>query len=176
MPEMLPLELDYDKVAHRGAFVSGLISRDKISRNEGLFSLRTDVSANLAFEKVESDDIMLVCNVSAVALIDCQRCLETFEFKLNKSSEFVVREQNDDQLLKSMDSDGRDIFFANNGKLDVLELIEDELLLAVPMIPRHEEFHLCGFIEHSPEADEAREVRKPFAKLREMIADSGDNN
>ena len=106
---------------------------------------------------------------------ECQRCLELVEFDISKSSEFFICE-NVDKNTKSLSlDDGRDIFYANNGKLDVLGLVEDELLLAIPMIPKHEDVSSCGVIDHYPFGEGISEVRRPFAHLRELI-DAGDKN
>ena len=155
--------------------MSGMLQRNAFTRNEGIFSLVSDVSVKLSFRQNENGDVTLNADVSALVSADCQRCLELLEFEIKKSSEFSICE-NDDKNTENLPlNDDKDIFYANNGKLDVLGLVEDELLLAVPMIPKHENISLCGAMNHEPASEGIPDVRRPFADLRELI-DSSDEN
>ena len=155
--------------------MSGMLKRNAFTRNEGIFSLVSDVSVKLSFRQNENGEVTLNADVSAVISTDCQRCLELLEFEIKKSSEFSICE-NDDKNTENLPlNDDKDIFYANNGKLDVLGLVEDELLLAVPMIPKHENISSCGAMNHEPASEGIPDVRRPFADLRELI-DSSDNN
>jgi uncharacterized protein len=152
-----------------------MLKRNAFTRNEGIFSLVSDVSVKLSFRQNENDEVTLNAEVSALVSADCQRCLELLEFEIKKSSEFSIRENDDKNDGNLPLEDGRDIFYANNGKLDVLGLVEDELLLAVPMIPKHENTSSCGAMGHEPDNEHICDVRRPFADLRELI-DSSDEN
>ena len=175
MHAILPKVIDYSKFVARGELVSGMLERNAFTRNEGIFSLVSDVSVKLSFHQNENGAVTLNSDVSAVVSADCQRCLELLEFEIKKSSEFSVCE-NDDKNTENLPlNDDRDIFYANNGKLDVLGLVEDELLLAVPMIPKHENISSCGTMNHEPASEGIPDVRRPFADLRELI-DSSDEN
>ena len=175
MHAILPKVIDYKKFVARGELVSGMLKRNVFTRNKGIFSLVSDVSVKLSFRQNENGEVTLNADVSAVVSADCQRCLELLEFEIKKSSEFSIRE-NDDKNSRNLPlDDGRDIFYANNGKLDVLGLVEDELLLAVPMIPKHENISSCGALNHEPDSEGISDVRRPFADLRELI-DASDEN
>jgi len=91
----------------------------------------------------------------------CQRCLGPVETPLapQRSFLFVAGEEQAAQL----DADTDDDVLALTRALDLRELIEDELLLALPLVPRHE---LCPQplpMDHGDEPEEARE--NPFAAL-----------
>ena len=175
MHAILPKVIDYNKFVARGELVSGMLKRNAFTRNEGIFSLVSDVSVKLSFRQNENGEVTLNAGVSAVVSADCQRCLELLEFEIKKSSEFSIRENDDKNTGNLPLDDGRDIFYANNGKLDVLGLVEDELLLAVPMIPKHENISSCGSMDHEPDSKGISGVRRPFADLRELI-DASDEN
>ena len=175
MHAILPKVIDYNKFVARRELVSGMLKRSAFTRNEGIFSLVSDVSVKLSFRQNENGEVTLNADVSAAVSADCQRCLELLEFKIKKSSEFSIRENDDKNTGNLPLDDGRDIFYANNGKLDILGLVEDELLLAVPMIPKHENISSCGAMDHEPDSKGIFDVRRPFADLRELI-DAGDEN
>ena len=172
---MLPKMIDYNKYVSRGGLFTGILERNSFTRHKGIFSLVSDVSVKFSFEQNEHGEVTLNANVSAAVCAECQRCLELVEFEISKSSEFSICENVDKSTKNLSLDDSRDIFYANNGKLDVLGLVEDELLLAIPMIPKHEDVSSCGAIDHYPSGEEISDVRRPFAHLRELI-DTGDKN
>jgi uncharacterized metal-binding protein YceD (DUF177 family) len=56
---------------------------------------------------------------------------------------------------------------APEGKIALRDLVEEELLLSVPLVPRHDDPRECGV-----SADEATEddgMQKPFAGLGELL-------
>lgn len=79
----------------------------------------------------------LVVAVDGMLSLRCQRCLEALRYPLELRSllEFVDREC--DLTQEELEDDSRD-FLPNQKDLDVATLIEDEILLALPTVPRHE--------------------------------------
>ena len=68
--------------------------------------------------------------------LQCQRCLQPVgcELAVQRAFLFVAGEDAAAQL----DADSEDDVLALTRALDLRELIEDELLLALPLVPRHE--------------------------------------
>jgi uncharacterized metal-binding protein YceD (DUF177 family) len=51
-------------------------------------------------------------------------------------------------------------------------LVEDELLLALPIIPQHEAGEVCALPAgegESPDAADTAEMRRPFAGLKDLL-------
>ncbi len=76
--------------------------------------------------------------VSGVVQLVCQRCLTPLEFKIASESVLVLApdEGRADDMEMTLDDDAVDVIIASK-TLDVLELIEDEALLALPLAPKH---------------------------------------
>lgn len=95
--------------------------------------------------------------------LECQRCLKpvAVALKIERSFLFVHGEDAAAQL----DTDSEDDVLALTRALDLRELIEDELLLAMPLVPRHEICPVPLVVNES--ADEAAFADKPnpFAVL-----------
>jgi len=73
---------------------------------------------------------------SATVSLTCQRCLQPVQEHLSLSRSFMfVR---DEALAASLDAESEDDVLALSRHLDALELVEDELLLSLPLVPRHE--------------------------------------
>ena len=90
----------------------------------------------------------------------CQRCMERLDFPLHVESTLELLESEADLTQEDLEDDSRD-FLPAEKKLDVLALIEDEVLLALPIVPKHEacEPLVATRDEHEP---------SPFAVLAKL--------
>lgn len=95
--------------------------------------------------------------------LECQRCLQPMRVPLHAERRifFVAGEE----AAAALDAESDDDVLALTPELDLAELIEDELLLALPLVPRHAQ---CpqplprAFVEDDPAIDPAD---NPFAVL-----------
>lgn len=80
--------------------------------------------------------IWLHLQASARVHRTCQRCLQPVELELHvdRRLRFVA----DENLAAELDADAEEDVLALERALDLHELVEDELLLALPMVPRHD--------------------------------------
>jgi uncharacterized protein len=108
--------------------------------------------------------LWLHLRAAARLTLQCQRCLEPMSVPLNieRSILFVPGEAAAEQL----DAECEDDVLALTPALDLRELVEDELLLAQPLVPRHE---VCpNALPLKDEADLTQERPNPFAVLAEL--------
>ncbi|EXI82094.1 MAG: hypothetical protein AW10_00779 [Candidatus Accumulibacter appositus] len=118
-----------------------------------LADLLVDSAGSLAY-RLEGcvgsrDRSQLQLQVDGVLSLCCQRCLESLPYAVQLRSlfEFVA---NDSELTQEeLEDDSRD-FLPVEKELDVLALIEDEILLALPTVPRHDDCVLPGAVRESP--------------------------
>ncbi len=76
--------------------------------------------------------------IEAELTLRCQRCLGSYVHGLRVRNELPIA-RNEDELARWEEEDPLlDGLVANRG-LDVRELIEDEMILSLPVIPRHPE-------------------------------------
>jgi uncharacterized protein len=88
------------------------------------------------------------------AAMTCQCCLGPVDVRLEAESELELAES--EAAIEAAD-DGADRVVAT-AAMDVVTLVEDELILALPMVPRHEECAPRG-------AQGQDEAGSPFAAL-----------
>jgi uncharacterized protein len=112
-------------------------------------------------------------SVEARPWLVCQRCLSPFEWRL--VSEFKVA------FVASEDRDGEvpieyEAVLAPNGRAPLAELVEDELLLALPLVPMHERLEECRAHPETQESGTAPDedaknegTTRPFANLRDLL-------
>lgn len=100
----------------------------------------------------------------------CQRCLQpvAVDLAIDRTLRFAA----DEATAAALDADSEEDVLAMDRRLDLPALVEDELLLALPLVPRHE---VCdqpltsdasaAEAEASPAGDE---VAHPFAALARL--------
>lgn len=98
----------------------------------------------------------------------CQRCLEPVQLNLefDRAYRFVRSEEE----AEALDMESEEDVLAYVDDFNVLQLVEDELLLAIPAIPRHES---CGgsiqyeWMDSDFDATQV-EKKNPFAVLEQL--------
>lgn len=96
--------------------------------------------------------------------LQCQRCLAPVLEPVRARRAFVFVA--DEATAEAMDEESEEDVLVLSRDLDALSLVEDELILALPLVPRHE---VCPQILSGAVADEAFEAASqrpnPFAGL-----------
>jgi uncharacterized protein len=112
-----------------------------------LSDLLTDSAGCLAFRVAgrigTSKRSQLLLEVDGVLALCCQRCLEAMAYRLKLRSVLEFVDSDGDLTQEELEDDSRD-FLPNQRELDLAVLIEDEILLALPTAPRHDDCALPG--------------------------------
>lgn len=116
-----------------------------------------EVSWHLEGFKGARGEPMLRLTVGGSIPLACQRCLEAIDFKLAVDSVLEIVPAGADLSQDELEDDSRD-YLPVEKELDVAELVEDEILLSLPVAPRHDG---CGL----PGASGAGDRVNPFAAL-----------
>lgn len=119
-------------------------------------------------------EVWLHLTAQACVNMRCQRCLGALAVPLDLDRWIrFVREASEAEAL---DAELEDDVLELERQMDLRELIEDELLLALPLVPRHD---VCPQpLPHSagddPATEEAPQRPNPFAALAQLKKKSGD--
>lgn len=144
--------------ARDGRVLEGTLAVSDLDR---LHDLLAEISGEVTFRlkgfKGDSGESMLHLEVFGVIPLACQRCLEAVPCDLDVDSLLELIPEGAELSQDELEDDTRD-FLPVVRELDVVELVEDEILLALPVAPRHE---TCGL----PGTADAGERINPFAKL-----------
>ncbi len=116
----------------------------------------------------DEDRVLLHLQVDASVQLVCQRCLQpvTVPVQVRTTLRFV----RDESLAEKLDEDSEEDVMALSATLSLPELIEDELILALPVVPRHAACPRPLPMSSGASANEAAE--QPFAGLASMLRDS----
>jgi uncharacterized protein len=121
--------------------------------------------ARLALRLVDAVPTGELDVVAGVTLV-CQRCLQPMPQKLHSDSQLAFVLQESDRVPA-----GHEAITGDPKRVDLAELVEDELLLALPAIARHAPGEHCRLPGDAALAGEppAAEMRRPFAGLKDLL-------
>lgn len=168
----IPPHVDPRKLADRGATLEGELPIKQFSRLcEQLVSDAGSVHVRLEFGRDEQGLIVMRGELEVEVQMVCQRCLEAATLPVHSEFVYAVLREgaSADSLPKSYDA-----LEVGEEPLDLIELVEDELLLALPIVPAHEPDacqHPAGFAA-APEPS-VNEVSRsnPFDVLAQLKRD-----
>jgi uncharacterized protein len=131
--------------------------RDVLASDEG------EVAYEISGMRDERGRPSLRLKVSGTLTLRCQRCLEPMPFEVQTNETLVLAATLAEIHAEPADTQAPDRVVAGK-EMPLRELIEDELLLAVPYAPRHESCTASG-TENEPQKV------SPFAGLRGLMRD-----
>lgn len=100
-------------------------------------------------------------HVTGALHLTCQRCLDAFEHLLEVEALLLLFGSESDLAAVPVDPEGPDCIVATK-EMAVRDLIEEEVLLAIPYAPRHERCRAGAGAEGAPRPG-------PFADLRARL-------
>ncbi len=169
----IPITLDPVRAAQRGLSYEGVVPFDTLTRlGEVVTAGDSEVQVNVHCKKDKQGNNVIAGNASTKVVLQCQRCNEDLGLDLElefayspvgigKSSEHLPEYYE----IAEMDEDG---------EINLHRLIEDELMLAIPIIPAHEDSN-CQYSEQPlsfGEIEAKDDKPNPFDILKQLKKDS----
>ena len=183
--QRLPVEVDPYRLVEQGRIYEGRIPQGDFPRlKEQLFkgdkSSSGDnaadklVEVKLEFTHTETGLPVIIGNISTTLNMPCQRCLKMESMPFETSLE-VVLVSSDAEAERLQE--GYDIWLVEDQRLFLQDFIEDEILLAMPLVVTHEACESAKeLIEALPEVvtegdeqtDSTQKKENPFAVLKDL--------
>ncbi len=182
LPNELPEIIDPLKLCRQslgvGASLSGSVCASKLSKKEVCSSLTNKiinkpiiVALNFFYDLNKIH--VIEGEISTQLQLNCQRCLEDFDFELTQKIYVgVVRSI---EAAKQL-SERYEPLLLEDGKVNLLNWLMEEINLAIPMIPMHKEpcglqKHLSNIPKNYKENTEKENSGKifPFANLNQKL-------
>jgi uncharacterized protein len=167
MSQHLPDHFDPWRFADLAKRVNGSYRLEDLPRlRDCLADTRGEVCFSLEFSRDRQHRACLHGTVEAVLHLQCQRCLETMSFTVDSKVALAFVEGLDqaERLPDELDPQ-----LVEGGRVSFKDLVEDELLLALPQVPAHPAGQ-CGsdLLGRSDESGANAEHKNPFAVLAEL--------
>lgn len=133
---------DLEVLGSRGTELRGELKLGRMSRlGELLHDDGGSVKASLRFRHRDGGGLVLDLDYETTLALTCQRCLERLEYPVAEHVELAVVES---EALERRLPPGCDSLVLGDERLNPAQLIEDELIVAVPLVPKHERMEECG--------------------------------
>lgn len=161
MPEHLPDAVDPVAFAEKRGHLVGRLAVGGLDRIASMVkNLDGYVDLDLQFGK-QGRLPLIEGRVAAKLVLECQCCLEPMEWKIDSRVRLGIVESVDAALLLPEDTEA--LIVEPDVEVLLADIVQDELLLAIPVIPQHDDCHLPG---KTPVPAEAK--RNPFASLADL--------
>lgn len=182
----IPTEVDYFKLAKERADLTGLIPISKLERLVGLLAgEKGEVEVELAFRldkgrrPDEPPGVEIRGRLKAEVNLECQYCLDIYHHTLENDLLIRVQPESREERRIELEQDLQElddtVFCPAGEKLAISDMIEDELILGLPMIPGHE---ACASISmrdgnngnNGNDDNQAKSSgNMPFANLKQIL-------
>lgn len=170
----VPNHVEYRRFAAHDRAIEGIIPLALLPRVAAITQkqpVANDVAQlQLTFAEDAQRRVRVSGSVSASLTLQCQRCTRLFEQSVDAGIAGVVVA--DEQAAAGVPRADEPIL-ADGDSLDVHALVEDELLLALPMVARCDDPQCRANYDTQPLSDQAQPKRKdnPFAVLDQLKRD-----
>lgn len=129
----------------------------------------TSAHASLGFAEFEGRTTV-EARVQGVIVLPCQRCMRPCDCAIDESALLAVVASDDEQDLPG----GYEALLGDAERLSLGELVEEQMLLGMPLVPMHEPGQCgAGAAVKAAGGAGADERQRPFANLRELL-DKGE--
>lgn len=133
---------DLESLAARHGELGGELELEKLPRLAGLLQPGDgSVRASLQFRQRGEGGLALTLEYEATVLLLCQRCLEPYRERLANRVELALVDKGADEASLP---EGLEPVEMDDGRLFPVELVEDELIVSIPLVPKHAKIEDCG--------------------------------
>ncbi|ART79360.1 23S rRNA accumulation protein YceD [Oceanisphaera avium] len=162
----LPKKVDPARCALNRLHYDGVFSASLMPRvAESTQGIRGDINVSLNFGADAQGLLVMQGKTCMTVSLQCQRCNEPFDTTIE--SEFTYTPLRKNAEVPDMPEDYDTVEVDDVGEIDLVELIEDELILSLPLIPAHEneQCSLGKFDQSFGTIPTAEDRPNPFAAL-----------
>lgn len=185
-PQTTQMVLDVMVLAHGGLTWEREFSDTRFERLVDVaLSDMPQVKVRLKFATLDKRPV-IHGELQAAVELRCQRCMNSMQYPVRETFELMLVETEAELALVP---ESYEPWIANAQRLNVLELIEEQLLLALPLIAKHADQRECVDLGESlpvtaelsaqpsattkaaaaTDGEAMTEVQRPFGNLRDLL-------
>lgn len=160
--------LDPRKLASQGAVITGTLGGDLLLRfNDAVVDSYEPISCKLEFEKGADGHAVIHGELQGDVKLPCERCLEPVGHNINTNFDVrpVLTDAQAEVHQKSIDV----VMLDSEGQIDPVAMIEDELLLGLPIVIYHD-YECVPVMQFGEDIVVEQDAQKdnPFAMLANL--------
>ena len=158
--------LDIDRLADGEADVDFSVPVAELPRLRSRLEASGSVEGRVHFTR-EAGLAVAEITVRGTAVLQCQRCMERLEAPVETRSRvaLIANEAEAGRVPEDLEP-----MLAPGGRISIREIVEEELMLFLPIVPSHENTAECAPAELDAVGDATPgETQRPFAQLQELL-------
>jgi len=171
MPEPWSQPNDVDRLVDRQADIAFEIPLSQLPRVQAKIAGAAGTVSGIAHFRREAGFRVAELELHGEAELVCQRCMAPMVWPLDGESRvaIVAAESDADRVPQEFET-----AHAEDDRIRVGDLVEEELLLTLPLVPLHAELADCEIKEEAPEPvpeeeGPVQETQRPFERLGELL-------
>ena len=152
------------KEVSRSGYFQGEIEVEKLSRLcELLSSDHGGITLEFDFRTSDFGVPMISGEIKTCLQVECQRCLQAMKTDLAFDFRLLIDAADDIVKESSFDT-----VYSEDGNIDIFEVVEDEIILALPLVSMHEN-DTCNTHWQATDGSQKPAVREnPFSVLKDL--------
>ncbi|MGK3115587.1 23S rRNA accumulation protein YceD [Candidatus Pantoea formicae] len=136
----LPLTIDVARAAQKRLDYQGVYAPELLARlAETVVSVDSDVECTMSFAIDNQRLAVLQGTADVQVTLSCQRCNQSFPHAVHVS--YCFSPVSSDEQAEALPEAYEPVDINDFGEIDLLAVIEDELILALPVVPVHDSEH-----------------------------------
>ena len=162
--------LDSRKLCNAQQHVEGVVALSNLENLcTYLASSDGEVEVSLQFQRDEMGRAVAIGEVRSTNVeMICQRCLEIAPFMLQTSIHIAMVSTDEQSVLVEKESNNQlDAWVVGDGQLNLLQLLDQELVLSLPIVPYHKD---CKIQLEYGKANDSEQKVNPFGVLTELLS------
>jgi len=168
----LPHQIDPVKSAAKRSDYVGVVATADMDRLHNIVVSSDDyINANVQFLKDQQGLTVFRGNLNVTVSLICQRCNNPFDYELD--IEFCFSPVQGVEAIEVLPEAYEPVEVDEYGMVNLLQLFEDELIVSLPLVPRHAESD-CPMSKSDMQfgkLEPEHERPNPFAVLKELKRD-----
>lgn len=136
----LPLTLDPVRTAQKRLDYAGVYTRDQAQRvAESVVSVDSDVECAMSFA-IDNQRLAVITGDARVTVtLACQRCGQPFSHQVHTT--YCFSPVKNDEQAEALPEAYEPIEVNEFGEIDLLAVVEDEIIISLPVVPVHDSEH-----------------------------------
>jgi len=162
----LPRVIEPLKLIEQRVDLEGTIALSDCERlREVLLDLEGDIRVSLRFGKDEEGQRVISGSLTTAVTMECQRCLQPVKLAVQGAIKLAVARHED--AVKALPG-YYDPLLLETPEIELLPLIEQELMLSLPIVATHPEDECSVSSSYQAKEDIEQSKPNPFAVLAEL--------
>ena len=151
----------------RRSTISGVISAQRLQRISSPYAAHGDIVVRASVSVADAFKPRMKGTLTTNVAAECQRCLEQMVISVARDIDLLLLDSAKMEMHDEF-NDAIDVLPIIDGKIDIEQYVEDEVMLGVPMIPLHNNRECYQQTERP--AGPVVERKKPFTGLADLLA------